>query len=152
MADKVYWEDLNIGDIFSSGEVLVDREEMLAYNRKYDPWPFHVDDEAAKATPFEGLIASGGYTISLMYQLFHQIANKPEEPWAFLGVFDWDVKFPNPVYPGDRLVASAKVTDKKESSKPWRGISQVLLELSSQEEKVVLSVLSTMMMGRRPTS
>jgi len=68
----IYFEDLNVGDSWTTTEHLVDREEMLAYNRAYDPWPFHVDAEAASKSPFGGLIASGGYTISLMYRLFHE--------------------------------------------------------------------------------
>jgi acyl dehydratase len=48
---------------------------MLAYNQKYDPWPIHVDNESAKKSPFGGIIASGGYTISLMYQASHMIYN-----------------------------------------------------------------------------
>lgn len=47
-----------------SEETIVDREEMLAYNRRNDPWPFHVDEAAAARTPYGGLIASGRYTVS----------------------------------------------------------------------------------------
>src|SRR4029453_13178026 len=61
----VYFEDLVEGKEFVSDEVAIDKDEMLEYARKNDPWPFHVDEEAAKASPFGGLIASGGYAISL---------------------------------------------------------------------------------------
>jgi hypothetical protein len=54
----VYFEDLVEGQEFVSDEVAVDKDEMLEY-AKNDPWPFHVDEEAAKASPFGGLIASG---------------------------------------------------------------------------------------------
>jgi len=59
----IYFEDLNAGDNWTTTEHLVDREEMLAYSRANDPWPIHVDPEAASKSPFGGLIASGGYTI-----------------------------------------------------------------------------------------
>jgi hypothetical protein len=94
----MYFEDLNVGDSWASSECPVDYEEMLTYNRTYDPWPFHVNPEAAVKSPFGGLIASGGYTISLMYRLFHQIANQPDRTWAFLGGFDWHLKFAEPVF------------------------------------------------------
>jgi len=99
----IYFEDLNVGDSWTTTEHLVDREEMLAYNRANDPWPIHVDAEAASKSPFGGLIASGGYTISLMYRLFHEVVNQPDRTWAFLGGFDWQVKFLEPVRAGDRL-------------------------------------------------
>jgi acyl dehydratase len=55
----IYFEDLNVGDSWTTTEHIVDREEMLAYNHANDPWPFHIDPEAASKSPFRGLIASG---------------------------------------------------------------------------------------------
>jgi len=43
----MYFEDLNVGDSWTSSECPVDHEEMLTYGRAYDPWPFHVNPEAA---------------------------------------------------------------------------------------------------------
>jgi acyl dehydratase len=72
----MYFEDLNVGDSSTSAEYTVDHEEMLAYEN--DRWPFHADPEAASRSPFGGLIASGGYTITLMYRMFHEIVNQPD--------------------------------------------------------------------------
>ena len=51
MAD-IYFEDLQVGDLFEGDEVIVDLEEMLAYNQQNDPWPIHIDEAEAKASPF----------------------------------------------------------------------------------------------------
>jgi acyl dehydratase len=59
MPRLITFEDLAEGSVFWGPEVMADADEMVAYARKYDPWPFHVDAEAAKQTPFGGLIASG---------------------------------------------------------------------------------------------
>ena len=96
MEVPVYFEDLVVGASFLSDEVTVDHEEMLAYNRRNDPWPFHVDEAAAAQNPYGGLIASGGYTITLMYRLGHQIYNVPGRRWAVLGASEWHLKFPAP--------------------------------------------------------
>ncbi|WFU44140.1 MaoC/PaaZ C-terminal domain-containing protein [Bradyrhizobium sp. CB82] len=80
----VYFEDLNVGDSWTSAEYTVDHEEMLAYGRTNDLWPFHVDPESATRSPFGGLIASGGCTITL-YRMSHEIVNQPDRVWAFLG-------------------------------------------------------------------
>jgi acyl dehydratase len=61
MGKMVYVEDLNVGASWASAEHTVDHEEMLAYNRANDPWPIHIDPDAAAKSPFGGLIASGGY-------------------------------------------------------------------------------------------
>jgi acyl dehydratase len=45
----VYFEDLIEGQEFVGGEAMLDKDEMLEYARKNDPWPFHVDEEAAQA-------------------------------------------------------------------------------------------------------
>ena len=60
MGTMMYFQDLNVGDSWTSAEITVDHEEMLAYGRANDPWPIHVDQEAAANSPFGGLIAGGG--------------------------------------------------------------------------------------------
>jgi acyl dehydratase len=146
----VYFEDLNVGDSWSSSEHVVDHDEMLAYGRANDPWPIHVDPEAAAKSPFGGLIASGGYTISLMYRLGREIVNGPDRTWAFLGGFDWHVKFPEPVRSGDRLHERITILETRLSSKPGRGIVRQLIEIINDRERVVLSIESTALLATRP--
>ena len=150
MEGAVYFEDLAIGDSFESEEVTVDKDEMLAYNRKNDPWPFHVDEAAAARTPYGGLIASGGYTISLMYRLGHRIYNVPGRRWLVLGASQWQLKFPAPVRVGDRLRLRLTVQGKRESSRPERGHFDLLYELVNQAGDTALSVLVAGLIARRP--
>ena len=79
--DKIYFEDFQEGQVFWSGEYSVDHEEMLAYNRQFDPWPMHVDEAVARDFLFGGLIASGGFTLSLMYRSGHAIYKTPNRPF-----------------------------------------------------------------------
>ena len=119
----VYFEDLVEGSVlWSNGEVVVDKDEMVEYARKNDPWPFHVDEEAAKKTPFGGLVASAGFTISLYFRFVSTICNTPEARWAFLGAFDVHMSMLRPVRPGDRLRLKTSIGSKRLSSKPGRGI------------------------------
>jgi acyl dehydratase len=50
---------VTVGDVEWGPPLVVDRNEMLAYAQALDPWPFDVDELAAAALPFGGLIASG---------------------------------------------------------------------------------------------
>jgi acyl dehydratase len=143
----MYFEDLNVGDSWTSAGYTVDHEEMLAYNRTNDPWPIHVNSEAAARWPFGGLIASGGYTITLMYRLSHEIVNRPDRIWAFLGGFDWHVKFVEPVRSGDRLHERITILEKRLSSKPGRGLVKHLIEVINDRERVVLSIESTILIA-----
>ena len=51
--DTIYFDHVEIGYVEESESVLVDRTEMVAYAAGNDPWPIHVDEEAASATPSE---------------------------------------------------------------------------------------------------
>ena len=55
-------EDYKAGDRFELGEFEITHEEVVEFAQKYDPFPFHVDHEAAKATVFGGIISSGWLT------------------------------------------------------------------------------------------
>ena len=71
---KKYFEDISIGDCAESGEQTVDREEMLEFARRYDPQYFHTDPEAAKASVFGEVVASGLFTAVLWRRLDHEIS------------------------------------------------------------------------------
>jgi acyl dehydratase len=152
MDDTIYFEDLAEGARFESGAVDVDRDDMLAYNRQNDPWPFHIDEALAAASPYGGLIASGGYTITLMYRLGHQIYNVPGRRWAVIGALQWQVGFPAPVRAGDRLRLRITVGAKRESSRPQRGHFDLLYEMLNQHDALVLSVLMAGLIARRQSA
>ena len=56
---KRYLEDFAVGQVFKSGRKRVDKDEIFAFAREFDPQPFHLDEEAAQASVFGGLVASG---------------------------------------------------------------------------------------------
>jgi acyl dehydratase len=145
--DNVLSRAVGLSRLWTSAEYTVDHEEMLAYGRTNDPWPFHANPEAATRSPFGGLIASGGYTITLMYRLSHEIVNQSDRVWAFLGGFDWRVRFVEPVRAGDRLHERITILEKRLSSKPGRGIVKNLIEVINDRKRVVLSIESTALMA-----
>jgi MaoC like domain len=57
--DRLYLDDLQIGQRFMSGTYVVDEDQIKAFARQFDPQPFDLDNEAAKRTLFSGLVASG---------------------------------------------------------------------------------------------
>ena len=67
-----YAEDYNAGDVFDLGTYDVTREEIIEFSRKYDPFPFHVDDQAAQATVFGGIISSGWLTALVWLRMMHK--------------------------------------------------------------------------------
>ena len=65
-----YWEDFEVGHEAEHGSRAVTEEEIVAFAREYDPQPFHLDPEAAAASPFGGLIASGWHTAAIYMGLY----------------------------------------------------------------------------------
>ena len=136
----VYFEDLEIGSVHLGRESVCDKDEMIEYSRRNDPWPFHVDEVAAAQSPFGGVIASGGYIITLWYRSLIEIYNTPKTTWAFLGGFDWKLKFLAPVRAADTLRAKVTVKDKRLSSKSGRGVITLFHEILNQRSEVVCTV------------
>ena len=60
--DKLYLDDLEVGQRFVSGTHTLGAVDMIRFAAEYDPQPFHLDDAAARETLFGGLVASGWHT------------------------------------------------------------------------------------------
>ena len=148
MTDRRYYEDLDPGETLTSGEMRVDKDEVLAFARKYDPQYFHADEDAARDSVFGEVVASGIHTMAMWRQLDHQIAS--DIAWI-CGVAWDDVRFPLAVRPGDRLRARATCLEKRPSRKdPSRGIVVYRYELFNQNGEIVFECNSTNLVERRP--
>src|SRR5260370_25664267 len=66
---RLYLDDLHVGQRFASGTHVVDEGQIIAFARQFDPQPFHLDDKAARATLFGGLAASGWHTAAVTMRL-----------------------------------------------------------------------------------
>ncbi len=101
-----YLEDFAAGQVFNTGRLRVDKEQIFAFARQFDPQPFHLDEEAARKSPFQGLAASGWHTAALTMRLMVDGEFKPAG--GILGVGFDELSWPRPVRPGDELHAKAK--------------------------------------------
>ena len=66
---SIYWEDMHVGEVQELGSITPTREEIIAFATQFDPQPFHLDEEAAKASVFGGLCASGWHTCAMAMRL-----------------------------------------------------------------------------------
>ena len=69
MAIQYFWEDFAPGQVRDMGTITPTREEIIAFAQQFDPQPFHLDEEAAKASVFGGLCASGWHTCAMAMRL-----------------------------------------------------------------------------------
>jgi acyl dehydratase len=143
-----YWEDLEVGETTRSRAMTVDGEDMVSFATKYDPQFFHADAEAAKASLFGGLIASGIYTAALWRVLDHE--ENGDIAWV-CGV-QWDaVRWKRAVRAGDRIyVTSVCVSKRPSKSRPGVGLAVMHHEMVNQDGDVVFEFDSTDLVYRRP--
>lgn len=142
-----WFEDMTVGETDTIGEYLVGEEEMVEFARKWDPFPFHVDKDAAEKSIHGGLIASGEYSMAVKQILLHR-KGIPPGVMASLG-YD-ELRYLGPVRPGDRISVRLEVLDKRESkSKPDRGIVQVRTTLENQDKAELLTYIDNVLIAKR---
>lgn len=137
-----YYEDIEIGTTRSFGNYEVTREEVVDFASKYDPQPFHLDDEFAAQTHFGRLSASGWHTCAMTMAML--VENMKGEESAGLGSPGIDnLRWVKPVYPGDTLRCETEVIEKRRSEKrPEMGIFKSRNRTFNQNGEIVLEMVS----------
>ena len=111
-----YYEDLTVGDTYETGGYTVSKEEIVEFAEQFDPQPFHVDEAAAEESMFGELVASGLHTLCLSVRLFVTDFVQGEEGVANMGGLGMDdLRWHEPVRPGDTLRVRAEVVEKTPS-------------------------------------
>lgn len=144
-----YFEDVEVGETTRFGRYEVTREEIIEYARQFDPQSFHLDEEAARASMFGGLVASGWHTCAMLIRMVCDGMVPTAATSGSMG-FD-DLKWVKPVRPGDVLSVESVVREKIESrSRPDRGTVKIESRVSNQRGEVVMSLVSLVIYLRRP--
>lgn len=148
---KIFYEDIVIGETESYGRYEVTRDEVIDFASKYDPQPFHLDEEAAKHSVFGGLCASGWHTCAMMMRMIvdNMMANKA----AGMGSPGLDgVEWKKPVMVGDILSVKSTPTEKRESkSRKNIGLVKGTNEVFNQHGDLVMVVRTNYIMAKRNT-
>ena len=148
MSDLIYFEDVQVGDTERFGRYEVTREEIIEYARQFDPQPFHLDEEAAKASMFGGLIASGWHTGAMLIRMLNDHSIPRAATTGALG-FD-DLKWVKPVRPGDTLSVETRVLEKTESrNRPEIGVVKIESRVLNQAGELKMSLVSLVLYRRR---
>jgi acyl dehydratase len=141
-----YYEDLAVGDTEAFGSYEVTAEEITEFAGRYDPQPFHVDSEAAEASLFGGLIASGWHTGAICMRLL--VDNQLNDSRAMGAIGVDDLRWPTAVRPGDTLRVETEVRDKE----PWRpgiGLVHSGATVFNQGDETVMTMTGLVLFERR---
>ncbi len=117
-----YFEEFEVGDVLELGTFTFTKEAIINFAHDYDPQPFHLDEELAKTSLFEGLCASGWHTAVVWASLLSKYWHEQADARTVAGLdcakigpspgFN-NLKWFNPVYPNDELLYTAIVDAKR---------------------------------------
>jgi acyl dehydratase len=143
-----YLEDFEAGQTYRSGSVRVEAGAIKRFASEFDPQPFHLDDEAARATMFHGLAASGWHTAALTMKLVVESHFRPVGGIVGVG---FEGRWPIPVRPGDDLHVDLEVLEVRPSkSNPMRGVVTVSARTLNQNGEAVQLSTFKLIVPRRP--
>jgi acyl dehydratase len=144
---RYYLEDLHVGQRFTSATHEIDAAQIKAYAREFDPQPFHLDDEAAKATLFGGLAASGWHTAAISMRLM--VESGLPLAGGILGA-GGEINWPKPTRPGDILQVVSEIEEITPSrSRPDRGMVRVRNETRNQRGEILQVLIAKLIVPRR---
>jgi acyl dehydratase len=142
-----YFDDLKVGYRSLVGEWLLERDEAIAFAERWDPQPFHVDEQAAMQSIYGGLTASSLHLFAICTRLFFDHEDRIAV-MAMLGKDD--VRFPNPARIGDRLRYQTECVEWTPSkSKSDRGVIRLCDRLTNQAGELVMTQEVSLMIARR---
>jgi acyl dehydratase len=145
--ESLYLEDLQIGQRFVSDSYKVEAAEIKEFARKYDPQPFHLDENTARDTFFGGLVASGWHTAAIAMRLM--ATSGPPLADGAIGT-GGDLSWPRPTRPGDVLTVHCEVKEIIPSrSRPERGTVVVRMETRNQKDEAVQIFTGKLIVPRR---
>jgi len=145
----MYFEDYTPGREIRTAGVTVTEAAIIDFALSFDPQPFHLDAEAARAGIFGGLIASGFHTMALTFRMFADTGALAAASLGSPGIDE--VRWLRPVRPGDTLTAVVQVLDARPStSKPDRGIATCRYTTLNQRGEAVMTMVSKQLLRRRP--
>jgi len=134
--------EFRTGNVIVNGPVTLSEDEIVAFARTYDPQWFHTDVQRARASRWNGLIASGWHTCAIAMRLAVTGPLRDSESFGSPGLEY--LKWLAPVRPGDALTLHAEVLDVRRSERqPTLGILRWQWRIINQDDVAVLDLVAT---------
>jgi acyl dehydratase len=138
------YEDFEPGREFRFGSYAVTAEEIIEFARQFDPQPFHLDEDAGRASLLGGLAASGWHVCAIFMRLVFDACLAGSTSQGAPGV-DY-VKWRKPVIAGDVLTGRSVVLERRRSkSRPAMGLVSCRYEIVNQHGELVCELANTVM-------
>jgi len=144
----LFLEDFAVGQKYASGRLRVEAADVRAFASAFDPQPFHLDEDAARASFFAGLAASGWHTAALTMRLLVDSGFRPAG--GIIGTRADELTWPRAVRPGDELEVEAEVLEVRPSrTRPGHGFIKCRATTLNQRREPVQVLVMNLLVERR---
>lgn len=142
-----YYEDYEVGQVHISDTYTIDKTELVEFSKKWDPQPYHIDEESAIASIYGSLTAPSSMIMAVASRLGNTIMPKCAAMGA-LGMTDQE--FPNPMRPGDHITLKSTVTQKRRSkTKLDRDIVHFAVQVVNHNDEPITTYRTKIMVAKR---
>ena len=134
MSAEMFYEDVPVGFAFETGGIVVTESHVVAFaGLSGDFFDVHMDDRFAQSLGFPGRIAHGLLCLAMVDGL----KNRAQARFAGVASLSWQWNFRQPVLIDDRITARVRVSAKRMTRRPDRGILTLQFEVCNQGDQVV---------------
>jgi len=144
----LFFEDFTVGQVSETRGLTVTEAHVVAFaGLSGDFNPLHTDETAAAATPYGTRVAHGQLGMAMAAGLVNQTGRYEGTTLALLGYREWN--FLKPIRFGDTIRVRLTIEEKRETSKPDRGVILHKVEILNQCDEVVQSGFTNVLVRRR---
>ena len=153
----MWFEEFPLNVKITLGSYTFTEENIIAFGKRYDPQPFHVDKEAALRSPYGGLIASGWHTaavwmkLMLAYRRARLEAGAEQTQANFVSPGVRELRWLKPVRPGMTLTYTNEPFAKLDwPSRPQFGLIEGKNEARDEAGELYYSFINRVLIARKP--
>jgi len=137
--DYVHFEDLEVGQNFDLGATKITKKMIIEFATEFDPFPFHIDEKAARESLLGGIAASGWQTGAIALKKL--LESFPAQLASAGGVGFTDLKWKRPVMAGDTIGGTVTIHSLRRSkSRPEWGVMTLDFDITNQKSQTVMSM------------
>ena len=141
------YEEFELGAIYDTQARTITESDVVSFaGLSGDFNPIHTDAESAQRGPFGERIAHGMLTVAISTGMANMTGLMAGTTIALL---EQNIKYTGAVKFGDTVRLQLEVIEKRETSKPDRGIVKLAARVYNQRDEVVVDMIWTQLMKRR---
>lgn len=132
----LYWDEIELEKEYHTARRTVTEADVALFTGLSGDFnPLHTDQVFAESTPFTRRIAHGALVLAMATGLANLTGMFEGTTVAFL---DQSARWPAPTFPGDTISVVLRAVEKKETSKPDRGLVVWSVAVRNQNEQNVM--------------